>query len=775
MTKTLMLASVAGFALIAAPAMAQDAPPATDNAPGEIVVTAQKRTERLQDVPVAVSVISGAAIAAQGGVNLENAQYLVPSLTFRKGAVAINQSLFLRGVGTSTFSLAGEPSVSAVVDGVVYSRAGEAFSDLVDIERIEVLRGPQGTLFGKNASAGVVNIVTKQPSREFEASAEASYFDRQEYRGRGMVNVPIGENGAFRATGFYSYYDGNIRNIGPVSDDYVNGYKRYGFRAALAYDFSPDVKLTLIGDWRKAKDDCCTEVAATTPTANALLALSGVTFAGDRTRTIKTNLIAQALQESWGASAQLDATIGTQTVTSITSYRRYDESEIREGDLLPSAYVGLPQTHDIGPQTGKTFTQEIRLQSPGKEFVDYVIGAYYSWSDTKRTFTRNVTQCAAVVGATGLIPCGSVNAQPSTFQTGTAKFGSVFKNLAFFGQATINLTDRFRIISGLRYTSDQLNVFHSRIAAPAGPGIQPNFDQGVFDANGNVAFSNGVPWKGKVTSTNWSTKLGAQYEFSRNSTAYATFARGYKGPAFNVFFNLTRAGADSIAPETSDAYEVGLKNSLFGGKLVLNLAAYYAKYFNFQANNPDVINVGGVPTIVARFTNAGTVSTRGGELDFLFRPTSDLNIAGGVAYTDAKVDAFRQIPGQVSIPNGTTLAYAPKLKASLSTDYRWRTGGAVDFTFGAQGSYQSSQLSFFDTALANRIAGTIHPYGIVDLSAGIVSSDDRYKLTLQVKNLFDQSFASAIGGGGPGGSFRYLIPREADRYFGVTGKIKFGG
>ena len=780
MTKTIMLASVAAFALTGAPAFAQDTAPAADDAPAEIVVTAQKRTERLQDVPVAVSVISGAALANQGGVNIENAQYLVPSLTFRKGAVSINQSLFLRGVGTSTFSLAGEPSVSAVVDGVVYSRAGEAFSDLVDIERIEVLRGPQGTLFGKNASAGVVNIVTKAPTKEFEGSAEVAYFDRQEYRARGAINLPISDKGGFRLTGFYSKYDGNIRNIGPVADDYVNGYERYGVRGALALDLSDDVKLTVIGDWRKAKDDCCTEVASTAfgiapPTANALLALSGVTLDGDKTRTIKTNLIAQALQTSWGISAQLDATLGTQTVTSITAYRRFDENEIREGDLLPAAYVGLPQTHDIGPQTGKTFSQEIRLTSPGGEFVDYVIGAYYSHADTKRTFTRNVTQCTAIVGATGLIPCGSANANPSTFPTGTANFGSVFKNLAFFGQAVINVTDSLRVIGGLRYTVDQLDVFHSRVTALAGPGIQPNFDQGVFNANGNVAASNGVPYRNKVTSSNWSSKTGLQYDVSDNSTAYATFSRGYKGPAFNVFFNLTRAGADSIAPETSDAYEIGLKNTLFGGKLTLNLAAYYAKYSNFQANNPDVINVGGVPTIVARFTNAGTVSTRGGEIDVVWRPVRDLNIAGGLAYTDAKVDAFRQITGQTSIPNGTTLAYAPKLKTSLGADYRWRTGGGIDVVMGAQGSYQSSSLSFFDTSAANRAAGTIHPYAIVDLSAGIVSADDRFRVVAQVKNLFDQSFASSIGGGGPGGSFRYIIPREADRYFGITAKVKFGG
>ena len=166
MTKTMMLAGVASFAFFGAPALAQQSATAPEEAtgPAEIIVTAQKRSERLQDVPVAVSVISGAALEAKGGVNIESAQYLVPTLNFRKSGAAINQSLFLRGVGTSTFSIAGEPSVSTVVDGVVYSRAGEAFSDLVDIERIEVLRGPQGTLFGKNASAGVVSIVTDRKS-----------------------------------------------------------------------------------------------------------------------------------------------------------------------------------------------------------------------------------------------------------------------------------------------------------------------------------------------------------------------------------------------------------------------------------------------------------------------------------------------------------------------------------------------------------------------------------------------------------------------------------
>ena len=260
-----------------------------------------------------------------------------------------------------------------------------------------------------------------------------------------------------------------------------------------------------------------------------------------------------------------------------------------------------------------------------------------------------------------------------------------------------------------------------------------------------------------------------QFDLSRDSTAYASYSRGYKGPAYNVFFNLTATGTNVIAPETSDAYEIGLKNTLAGGKLVLNLAAFYAKYHNFQANNPDL--VAGV--VVTRFTNAGEVSTRGVELDAIFRPARDFSLSGGVAYTDAKVDQFNAPAGAAVVPSGTPLGFAPKWKGNLSADYRWRTGGAFDVMMGAQGSYQSSELALFASDAVQRGLGTIKGYGLVNLSAGVTSTDDHYRLTFQVRNLFDQSFAASIINGGPGGAYRYQIPRDADRYYGVTGRVTF--
>lgn len=778
MMKFLMATSA--LALMATPAFAQDAAPAEDEAIGEIIVTAQKRSERLQDVPVAVSVVSGATLEAQGGVNIENAQYLVPTLNFRKSGTTINQSLFLRGVGTSTFSIAGEPSVSTVLDGVVYSRAGEAFGDLVDIERLEVLRGPQGTLFGKNASAGVVNIVSKRPTNDFEGTIEASFFTKSEYRGRGIINIPISDKARSRFTGFYGEYDGNIRNINAGVNDRVNGYKHYGFRGIVELDLSEKVKATLIGDYRKSNDDCCAEVIGTAPTGLGLLALSGITFKGDETRTINQNLVTATVEESYGGSLQIDAELGTQTVTSITSYRQYDNREIRDGDFVGAAFAGLNQLHDDGPQVSDTFTQELRLTSPGNQRFDYVLGAFYSKADTTRTFTRRDIVCNPAPPGGVLLPCTGVGAPASTFPNGSATFGSVFKNFALFGQGTFDIVDRFRVIGGVRYTIDQLDVFHSRVSPLTGPGIQPNFDAGVFNGGltgpgGFIAGpSNGIPFRNKATNTNFSGRAGVQFDASKNSTLYATYARGYKGPAFNIFFNLTAVGTGEIAAETADSYEAGIKNTLFGGKLVLNLAGYYAKYKNFQANNPDI--VAGV--VVTRFTNAGRISTRGGELDLIWRPINNININGGFAYTDAKVDQFFLPPGGNPagvVPSGTPLAYAPKYKASLGGDYTIETGGAINIVLGAQASAQSKQLSLFDPSAALRAAGTIGGYTLVDLSAAIVDVNDRFKLTFQVKNVFDTSFASSITNGGPGGSFRFLIPREADRYFGITAKVNFGG
>jgi iron complex outermembrane recepter protein len=782
MNRYILLTSAAIMAIAGAPAFAQAAAAADELV--EIVVTAQKRSEKLQDIPVAVSVVSADQLSRQAVLNLENAQYLVPSLNFRKSGTTINQSLYIRGVGTATFSLAGEPSISTVLDGVVLARAGEAFSDLVDIERIEVLRGPQGTLFGKNASAGVVNIVTKRPGDKLGGYAEGGFFfgNGTEYRVRGSIDLPLGEGIRSRWTAFYGNYDGNIFNDAPGVNRRVNGYDRYGLRGIIEADVSDTVKLTVIGDWRRANDDCCAEVIGDQPAGVAALALNGINFQGDNTRTIRQNLVTRTEEESYGLSAQIDAELGTHTLTSITAWRKYNNTEIRDGDWINAPLAGQAQLHDFGPQTGTTFSQELRLTSPADQAFTYVIGGFFSHADTERTFTRNVTRCGnAPTPVATLLTCGSPGATAENV-SGTATFGSTFDNYALFGQGTYAFNETLRAIVGLRFTKDDLSIFHSRVATPniAGlPGIQRNFDAGVFATsnngaiNGDAGATNRVPFQASTDATNLSGKIGLQYDVSDDVMGYGSYTRGYKGPAFNTFFNLNATGTNAIAAEIADSFELGLKNSLFGGRLVLNLAAFYAKYKNFQANIPDLVS--GVP--VTRFTNAGDVSTRGIEMDFLFRPAKDLNIVGGLAFTDAQVDKFKEIPGQPIIPSGTPLGFAPRWKGSFGLDYRYRTELPVDFTLAGNVSTQSSQLSLFDANAALRNLSFIRPYSLVDLQFGIVEKDDKFRVTFLVKNLFDQSFPAQITNSGLGGNqligVRYIIPREADRYFGVQARVNF--
>ena len=766
-TSALALASFA-LALFAAPAMAQSADGDSGEELGvaEIVVTAQKRSERLQDVPVAVTALSGDKLESQGGVNLETAQTIIPALNVQKSGTTLNQAIYMRGVGTATFSIASEPSVSTVVDGVVYARVGEAFSDLVDIERLEVLRGPQGTLFGKNASAGAINIVTRRPGNKLGGSAELSYFDSKEVRGRVTFDAPLSENVRTRWVGFYTEYDGNISNVAPNVNSRVNGYKRWGLRGTVVADLSPDVKLTVIGDYRKANDDCCAQIIGTVGTGLAFQVLP--TPLGADSRTISQTLVTRTDEESWGLSAQLDAELGEHSLTSITAYREWKNTEIRDGDWLPQAYIGLNQLHDSGPQQAKTFSQELRLASPTGGFFEYLLGAYYSRAVNDRVFTRNVTLCASGVTPAPTVPtpCTSPLATNLRTVTGIAPHGAKFSNFAVFGNATMNISEQFRLIGGLRLTVDKLDVYHSRTAI--------NLDlnaagQPVNTGGVNTAFG---PFASEAKTTNLSGRAGMQYDFGRNVMAYATYTRGYKGPGYNMFFNLGPTTTPVVEAETSNAFEIGLKNTLFNGKATLNLAAFYTKFDNFQANNPDV--AGGV--VISRFTNAGKVSTRGFELDFNAVPIPGLTITGGLAYTDAHVDAFKVVPGANPadiIPAGTPLLFAPKWKGTFGIDYRTTVTSGIDLFLGGQASAQGKQLSIFSPVASLRDLGTIDGYELVNVQVGFGDSDDKWRIMFQVRNLFDKSYVAHKESGGPGGSIRYQIPRDADRYWGISGRINF--
>ncbi|MGB3379884.1 MAG: TonB-dependent receptor plug domain-containing protein, partial [Allopontixanthobacter sediminis] len=358
----------------------------------EIVVTAQKVEENIQDVPIAITAISGDRLAETGTVSLENIGDLVPSVTFRKGTTSANSAIIMRGVGTITFSVAAEPSVSTVVDGVVLSRSGQAFSDLLDIDRLEILRGPQGTLFGKNASAGLVSIISKGGTETLEADLRAEYYEGDEYRVRGSVSGPLSEDWSARMTGFYGSYDGNIRNI--FFDEDVNGYEHYGARGIVDYEGNT-ARLRLIADYFRADDDCCADVTGVSRGAVLDAELGFPVALGTDQRTVNHNLITETRDKQWSLTSNLDLDVfDTHTLSVILGYRNWKNTEIREGDFLPRAVVGTAELHDTGfVETGQ-YSAEVRLASDQTAAFFYQVGAFYWHSDNRQDFTREDIVCA---------------------------------------------------------------------------------------------------------------------------------------------------------------------------------------------------------------------------------------------------------------------------------------------------------------------------------------------------------------------------------------------
>ncbi|MFN9739734.1 MAG: TonB-dependent receptor [Pseudomonadota bacterium] len=733
-----------------------------------LVVTAQKREQSLQEVPVALTYVDGSQIETLGGYNVEQLKLLVPSLNIRKTNTALNQALFLRGVGTINFAIAAQPSVASVLDGVVLSSAGEAFGDLYDIERIEVLRGPQGTLFGKNASAGVVNIVSKMPTDDFGAYFDLGWFEDNEKRIRAAVNAPFSPTLRSRTTVTWGDFDGYIDNLSSTpAGGKLNGYDRKGIRTVWQADPSDSTQITFIADYRDSDDNCCVEVIGTAPTgANgpALNSLLRTNFRGDATREVRQNLEMRSTEEAWGLSLQADVSLENSTLTSITAYRTWDTTEFREGDWLdtPAAYVGnaFAQLHDFGPQETDTFSQELRLAG-STDIVDYVLGAFYSKTDAERFFRRDTIVCRSTTSApdsTGLAPCrpgSSVVETPSA----NALFGADFKNLAVFADGTFPVTDSWNLIGGLRWTKDEISYQHRYNFSPIpGPGIRTQ-------AGGGTAFLSG-----EDDSTNVSGRAGLQWDVNDDLMSYLTYSRGYKGPAFNVFFNMGPNNTPVIDAETADSYELGFKSTLGDGRYIVSGAAFSATYDNFQANNFLFLN----GALITTLTNAGEVKTEGLELEILARPTEALSISGGVAYTDARVESFpvpaTAPPGTLpTVRSGTQLPLAPKRKASLAGQYQFDFD-SFNFSPGLVVAYQDEQWSDLNEPAALRIPG----YTTVDLTFTFADKDDRYRLTLIGRNVTDQQFVALRTAGGPGGVPRLQIPRDADRYFGLQFRMNFG-
>jgi len=733
----LLLASVS-LAAVAAPALAQTAPQGDKSASTvtEVVVTAQKRKEKLQDVPLSISVASQAQLQSQQVNDIADLSRITPSLEIQQ---ASNQNPGgggqIRGIGTQTFAIGAVGSVGIVVDQV--SQGNANISNLFDVSRVEVLKGPQGTLFGLTTSAGVINIVTNAPDpSHFSAAVHAEISGRGDAGSdygqqvlQAVVNIPTSSDSALRVAANTIVRQGVDQNV--LTGSFTQ-HDSYGVRAHYLWSPNDRLSVNLIGDYTYSDDrgaDFFT-ITSATPGDAAALAACGVTakpgnyqYCSNRPETNPGSV--------YGVSGQIDYDLGGATLTSITSVRRtiggtgQDTDIFRDENTQPQIY-----TLDATSQSS-LLTEEARIASPTGAALEYTAGVFLSrstlWS-----------------GGGGLNVEVFPGPFPPFFPNGP-NLGSNTKDTdqsqAVFGQATYHLTDQFRLIFGARYTHETLNLSQTDKNTLANSGF------------------------GSATEDNISEKVGVQYDVDKNMMAYATFSQGYKGPQLNVA--NPSVPAIIINPELPTDIEAGLKNTFFNGNIATDLSVFYDHVKNFQGQQCQPI-VGGA--LSCGPVNYSAVDSKGIEFNVFGRPLPGLTVNSGLIYNPVKYPGGTLAGDGSGDLGGTQLGNAPLWKFTLSGEYSHPIADSVDGYVSVDTVYKS------DLNLDNSLDPNLHypAHWIVGGRIGARTHDGRFGAAIFVRNLTDQHEPVLIFPNFPGtGDYGTYYAPQSFRLVGVSLDAKF--
>lgn len=732
LTKKILLASVAATLLPIAPVFAQEADSgAADQstiAPNDIVVNARKVQETLQDTPIAVSVVTGEFLETTGFTQVSEVVRFVPGIALSPLNTTRASGSKIRGLSTFSFSDGFESSVSTVVDGVVLGREAQGFSDFLDIKSVEIIKGPQGTLFGKNASAGVINIQTNDPEFSFGGSADATYGSFDEIKVRGTVTGPlVGDKLAFRMTGTYNKRDGVLENAIAGERD-LNDRDGYSLRGKLLFQATDDLKVVLTGDLGHSSNRCCQSTYrvagppafalnfATNPGVlqlqAALAALGIVPGPGNRMIGVRDERILEK-KNSGGLALNVDYDFGDSSVSSITAWRKWDIDEFNEADGVSNSNVNSRNGTIVETEQ---FTQELRLNTKIGSVVDIVAGLFFFHQDLA-AFGRVDIELA--------LPFPGSHFNVRTIADRTVETNSY----AAYGEATFNLSEKASIILGGRYTHDSLLATYDRTSTalnPASP-FTPFFGADIVGVQ---------PFK----NDNFSGRIIGRYFWTDDVMTYVSWSRGYKGPGIDVAESVNAAaifqpgGLPVLAPEIPTLWEAGIRTALFDKALTTNITFYDQELKNLQTITPSAIGA-------ALNVGIDRIKSRGFELEMVLRPAAlpGLTITGGYTLNNIKIAKFDANPALV----GLRFRDNAKHFYSVIGDYRTKLGGSEFEGFArAEWTWQGDK----NTDLAGRAIYDVESYGLLNLRAGFNAPDDRYGITFSVENVTDKVYAHYILG-----------------------------
>jgi iron complex outermembrane receptor protein len=777
---------------------------------GEIIVTARRRLETSQDVPVAISVVGGEHIDNTGSFNVGRLQQLTPTLQFYSSNPR-NTAVNIRGIGVP-FGLTNdgiEQGVGIYVDDVYYSRVASATFDFLDVRQIEVLRGPQGTLYGKNTTAGAINITTRQPTFDFEGSAEASIGNLNFKQAKAAVSGPLSETIAARVAFSGTSRRGTIYNV--TTNNWINEQDNIGIRGQLLWKPSDTFDVTLAGDFSRQNPECCGTVYVRTGATQRALNRQYAALAAAQNYTVSstnpfdriTDLDADlnAGNELGGVALRANWEVGPGRLTSVTAWRYWDWKPANDRD-----FTGLPiNTKVNNPSQQEQWTQEFRYSGDAGP-VNYVLGVF---GFKQKVRTQGITEYGPAASRWLLSPPSGGICLPTS--TSLACDPAVLNGLvanndiqldntsaALFGQVSWKITDALTIQPGARLNYDKKEgIYNSVVTNGAGQNVT------FASTDPRIVAQRGVapPQLFEVDFSDWnfSYDLTASYDFGRDILGFATYAKSFKSGGVNL--NGVPADAQgnpilvagTVEPESVSHYEVGLKSQFWNRRVTANVAAFRTDIRDYQA----LVTNGQLGVLRGYLANADKVRSQGVEVDLSVRPSERFNAYVNGAYTDAKYVRFADAPCPPELSGGTTVGAgqtpsAPGTPGGISpancdiSGQRLPGVSKWSFSFGAEGNVPVTLLGRsgqaylgYDGSLRSNFSSNPTPsaytwvdgYALHNFRLGF-RTDAGLNLFAWARNAFDKKYFEQLQV--PSGNIGLIVGNPGDpRTYGLTLQTRF--
>jgi iron complex outermembrane receptor protein len=709
------------------------APAASGGSDSPIVITAQKRAENVQKVPISVAAFTGQTLAKSNVINVEDLQKVVPNFSAAKGAQSTYLRLSIRGIGAASNTTV-EPSVAVFLDGAYVPRVGSAISSMLDVDSVEVLRGPQGTLFGRNASVGAISLHTVQPKLGLfggEVSTEVGTGDR--YKMTGIMNVPVGDHAAFRFAGSQQWFGGYWHNN--LDGKQVGGGDETVARGSFRYSNGP-IDWVIRADYARQSGDGATNIdfdrsSVTDAQWNRFVSIVGAPDTNLNDNVMNQYLTANLHDTQWGANSTLSWNVGGgSTIRLIDNYRDWKNNQL-DGDVI---FTPSPILSRVGVFDSKSQNHELQFISPTNQWMDgrldMVAGLYY-FRETYHQGERldeNSKFCNLLVrplGSPANLPCnanltnaalpfGGVNAAVQDVHQTTDSY-------AAYAQANFHFNDKLFATAGGRFSKDDKEADYKQVTNAFLQSVRANESETLPD----------------IDDSRFTYRLGLNYEPNKNQLFFLTYSTGYKSAGYNSGAGAPVPPTRVFGRETTADWELGAKTSWLDHALTLNLTFYRMDINGFQDRAFD-----GTSFTVR---NAGNLRNQGFEFDGIARPLANFSVFANVAYLDSEFTDYPAAPGLPGTPNiaqdlkGKPATYSPKWTGRVGVDwtgelangFSWDVNSNLSFTSKFYGGLQND---------ANPQT-IINGYALVGARASINAPGNRWTFSVFSNNMLNKQYA----------------------------------